>query len=185
MVCGGEPGWSCTNDEDALAGWFGVHWHRPAALDRLITEETFHGVDAHGLVELAAVARRFAGPVADPTHHGRQGIVLHDLSPGRLVPAALGMPQPLLDVLAGRAGVVAWRQQIDVHRAFSTPGASLVGQARSDVECDRKGFVVHHGSAFRSCAALPSRSNLRILRSASAWMRAMISVRGCSPNRCA
>jgi hypothetical protein len=46
----------------------------------------------------------------------RQGIVRNQLAPSLLVSACLGVREPSLDVLAGRAAGVARRQQVDVDR---------------------------------------------------------------------
>ena len=82
---------------------------------------------------------------AGPAHDGGKGIVAHDLAPGRLVRAVLGQVQPLLDVLAGGAGVVARRQAIHVHGALDPPAAGLVGQAGADLECDGEGLLHQDG----------------------------------------
>src|SRR6202008_1303116 len=65
---------------------------------------------------LPAVARGFAGVVADPAGDRRHRVVLED----RQVPVeealVLEVVQLLLDLLAGRAGVVARRGLVPVHR---------------------------------------------------------------------
>ena len=65
--------------------------------DCLVSEEPLDGVDPDRLVELAAVADRLAGVVADPPHDRRERVVLHELAPGALVAGAalLGLVQPL------------------------------------------------------------------------------------------
>ena len=78
--------------------------------------------------------------VADPAHDRRERVVLSQLPPGRLVVALLGVEQPLLDVLAGRAGLVARGQQVDLERLLGAPGPGVVGQARTEVEGDGKGL---------------------------------------------
>ena len=95
---------------------------------------------------VAAVAGGLARVVADPAHDGGERVVRHDLAPRRLVVALLGVVEPPLDVLAGRAGVVARRQQVHVDRPLGAPGAGLVGQAGADVQRDREGLV-HHCSS--------------------------------------
>jgi hypothetical protein len=42
--------------------------------DGLVAQEALDGVDADGLVELPAVARRLARVVADAAHHGGNGL---------------------------------------------------------------------------------------------------------------
>jgi hypothetical protein len=47
----------------------------PALLDGFVAEETFDRVDAHRVVELAAVAGAFAAVVADAAHDRRKRVV--------------------------------------------------------------------------------------------------------------
>ncbi len=183
VVGSGQARGARADDEHALAGRRRGHVDRPAPLDRLVAEEPLDRVDPDRLVDLHAVARGLTGVVADAPHHSGQRVVLHQLPPGGLVVAPLGVVEPLLDVLAGGAGVVARRQPIDVHRALDAPRAGLVGEARTDVERDREGLL-HHASPgpAGSSASRPKRS---MLRSARACRRAITSVRGVGENRCA
>ena len=128
VVGGGQAGGSRADDQHALTGRLALDGELPALPDRLIAEEALDAVDAHGLVEFAAVAGGLAGVVADAAHDGGQRVVLDELAPRRLVVAGLGVVEPLLDVLARRAGVVARRQAVDV-----LPGAP---RARS-LSCSR------------------------------------------------
>ena len=109
VVGGRQPGGAGSDDQDLLAGRRGIGLDGPALLDGLVPEEPLHRVDADGGVELGPVADRLARVVADPSHDRREGVVQHDLVPGAVVPVAalLALVQPLLDVLACRAGVVA------------------------------------------------------------------------------
>jgi len=141
---GGEAGRSRADHQHALAG-LGAGRGGPAALHRLVAEEALDGVDAHRLVELAAVAGGFASVIADAAHGGRHRVVLHQFAPGFLVVAGLCVEQPALDVFAGRAGVVAGRQAVDIHRPVRAPGAGAVGERGARVEGDGKRFV--HGSS--------------------------------------
>ena len=197
VVGGGQAGRAGADDEHALAGRLGVRGQAPALADRLVAEEALDAVDADGLVELRAVAGGLARVVADASHHGGQRVVLDELAPRRLVVAGLGVVEPVLDVLAGRAGVVARRQPVHVHGPLLAPGAGLVGEARADVQRDRE-RLVHHAppSPFASARAgraarmgspppSPSSPKRRMLRSAPAWMRAITSARGSGSNRCA
>ena len=162
------------DDEDALARAGRRRRDRPAAPDRLVAEEALDGVDPDGLVELAAVARRLARVVADAAHDRRQRVGLHDLAPATLVAALLGVVQPGLDVLPGRARVAAGRDALDVDGPLGAPRAGLVRTARADVQRDREGLLAHGASPKRA-----------MLRSARAWMRAMRSGRGSGLKRCA
>ena len=136
-----QAGGAGADDEHALAGRLGVHGQPPALADRLVAEEALDAVDAYGIVQLRAVAGGLAWVVADAAHHGGQRVVLDQLAPRRLVVAGLGVVEPLLDVLAGRAAVVARRQAVHIHGPLLPPGARLVGKARADVERDRKRLI--------------------------------------------
>ena len=87
----------------------------PALLVGAVAEKTFHRVDADRLIEHAAVAAVFAGVVADPAVYRRQRIVGDQRLPGLPEIAGLGVRQPGLDVLAGRAGMIAGRQHVHIH----------------------------------------------------------------------
>ena len=175
-----EAGRAGADDEHPPARGRGGHGHRPALLDGGVADEALDRVDADRLVELAAVAGRLAGVVADAAHDGGEGVVLHDPAPGTLVAgtALLGLVEPALDVLTRGAGVVAGRHPVRVDGTLGAPGARLVGPAGADVQGDRE-RLVHHSSPSGSS---PKRA---MLRSARAWIRATMSGRGWSPKRCA
>src|SRR6187455_225645 len=99
--------------EDALAGRR-ARGDRPAFLDGAVAEEPIERMNRDGLVEEAAVAGAFTGVIAGAAVGGRQRVLLHVLPPGALVVTRLREVEPGLDVLAGRTGVIAWRQMIDV-----------------------------------------------------------------------
>jgi hypothetical protein len=61
--------------------------------------------------------------------------------------------QPALDVLAGRALVVAGRQAVEIDRARGAPGAGVVGQRGAGVEGDGEGLV-HHANLLGQQAVL-------------------------------
>jgi hypothetical protein len=109
VVRGGQAGRAGADDEHAPAARGRRRIGPPALLDREIAEEALDAVDADRLVERPAVALRLARVVADPAHDRREGVVLHDPPPGALVAGAalLGLVEPALDVLAGRAAAVA------------------------------------------------------------------------------
>ena len=69
---------------------------------------------------------RFARVIADAAVRRRQRIVLHQRFPGSPVFARLRQREPGLDILAGRAGVVARRQQRHVVRQTRPEGACPV-----------------------------------------------------------
>ena len=103
------------DDQHALAARRGDRRH-PALLGRKIAEKALHGMNAHRIVELGPIAARLARMIADATVHGRQRVVAQDRLPGLAVLAGLRQIEPGLHVLAGRAGVVAGRQQVDIDR---------------------------------------------------------------------
>ena len=139
----GEPGGSGAHHQHVLAGRGGGLFELPAQLDRLIAEEALDGVDAHRLIDLAPVAGRLTGVVADAAHHGRHRIVLGERAPSLLVVAGFGVIEPALDVLTRRTGVVARRQTIQIERAVGAPATGLVGERGPDIEGDRE-RLVHH-----------------------------------------
>src|SRR5207302_8640057 len=102
VIGGREPGGPGAHDEHAHARERRDRPDLPALPDRLVAEEALDRVDSDRLVELAAVAGGLAWVVADPPHHRRKRVLLHDLAPGALVAggALLRVVQPLLHVLA-------------------------------------------------------------------------------------
>jgi len=55
---------------------------------------------------------------------------LHEFTPGALEVTGLRQRQPRLDILARRAGVVAWRQEVDVLGPARAQGARTFAVAR-------------------------------------------------------
>src|SRR5678816_3231138 len=166
MVRRGESRRSSADHQYMLAGRRLVDLEFPALLARFVAEETLDRVDADGLVERAAIARVFTGVITNPPHQRGQRIVLDQLLPRAMIFAALRIIEPALDILAGRARVIARRQAVDVDRPVVAPRTRMVGEAGSWIERDRERFF--H-------AALPVASpNLRTLRSAIAWIAAIV-----------
>ena len=99
-----------------------------------------------GAVQLAAIAGAFARMVADPAVHRRHRVVPHQRLPRLAILPGLRQPQPRLDVLARRAGVVAGRQQIDIDRMGGArrPGLAPVGHV--DQRAHVADAVVHVGA---------------------------------------
>ena len=113
----GEAARAGADDEHALARGRLVGRDRPAFLEGHVAQEAFDGVNAHRFVELAAVAGVLAGVVAHTAVDRGKGVVPDDDLPRVSIPAGLSLGQPRLDVLSGRAGVVAGRKAVDVERA--------------------------------------------------------------------
>ena len=129
MIGGGKSGRPGADHQHALAGFRFRRRETPIALDRLVAEEALDRIDADRLVDLRTVAGGLAGVIADAPHHGGQRIVLREHAPGVFVIAGFGVVEPGLDILAGRAGVIARRQAVDIDRPHGAPGAGLIGEA--------------------------------------------------------
>ena len=63
--------------EHALARALGIELRLPAMLPGRASQKALDGVDADGLVQLSAIARRLARVVADAAHDAGQRIVRH------------------------------------------------------------------------------------------------------------
>ncbi len=166
----GRPG---ADDEHVPAGRRRVDAHRPAMSDRLVAEEPLDRVDADGVVEVAAVAGRLARVVADPAHHGRKGVDLHDRAPGGLVAGTAGLREvePVADRLAGRARVAAGCGAVDVDRPLGAPGAGQVRSARAGAEGGGEGELRgHRAASSRSPKCAMERSAWRCNRATTSGM---------------
>src|SRR5207237_5535162 len=97
------------DDEHVLPRQRGRLVEGPAALDRLVAEKALDRVDADRLIDASAIALDLAGVIADPSHDRGEGVVLDQVTPRGFVVAGLRMEEPALDVLAGRAFLVARR----------------------------------------------------------------------------
>ena len=104
------------DDQDALAAGCRGDRRRPPLGERHVAEKALDRVDGDRRVELAAVAVRLARVIADAAVHRRHRVVLDDRLPGLAEPPGGGVGEPGLDVLAGGAGVVARRQEIQIDR---------------------------------------------------------------------
>ena len=153
MVRGSEPAGTGADDENSPAGGHRGRIRTPPFAQRPVAEKPFDRVDPDRLVHGGAVARRLAGVEAGATHDRRKRIVEHDLAPRRLVGTILGVVEPLLDVLPGRAGVVARWQAVHVDGSLHPPRSCPVGQARADVEGDGERLV--HQSPLSASSASP------------------------------
>jgi hypothetical protein len=88
--CGQSRG-SGTDNENALAT-FGLRGRKfPSKLQRFISEKALHRIDAHGLIDFAAVAGGLARVIADASHDRRQRIVFRQCMPRRFIVAGLGV----------------------------------------------------------------------------------------------
>ena len=92
--------------------------------------------------------------ITDAAHDGREGIVLDQGTPSRLVIAWFGVIEPALDILPGGTGVVARRHPVDVDRSFDPPGPGPIGMAGPNLERDGERKFLH---TFSSIASLSLR----------------------------
>src|SRR6266496_2471569 len=116
MVSRRETAWPSAYDEHALAGRWRLNWQLPAFFSGPVAEKPLDGVDADGAVEFLAIAVILARVVADAAVDSGQRIVFHQRQPRLAVAALPRMGEPSLNVLAGRAGIVAGRQEVDIGR---------------------------------------------------------------------
>ncbi len=124
VIGGGQPAGTGAYDQDALAARRTLDARRPAFARRHVAEEPLDRMDADRGIEVVAVTTGFARMVADPPMHRRQRVVAHDRVPGLPVFPRLRQIEPCLDVLAGWAGVIAGRHEVDIDRP---PGANRTG----------------------------------------------------------
>jgi hypothetical protein len=124
MIGGRQPARAGTDDQHALAGCEPVNRHRPVLRHCEVAQKPLNGVNTDGAVELPAIAAGFAGMIADTPVHCRQWIVADQRFPCGAVLSSLRQCEPRLDVLAGRAGGVAGRKQVDIDRMLMTNRAS-------------------------------------------------------------
>ena len=137
VIGGRQSARAGADDQDALAGG-SRHGHRPAFIQRHVTEEALDRVDRHRGVEFTAIAGGFAGVIADPPVRRRQRVVGYQGLPRAAILTCLRKRQPGLDVLPGGAGVIAGRLQRDV---VWQPGAERPGAVMKR-QIDRRGQIV-------------------------------------------
>ena len=132
MIGGRETARTSPDHKHALAGAWRFDRQGPFVPRREIAEKAFDCVNADGTVEILAITARFARVIADPAMHARQWVVPNERLPGLSKLGGLGEPQPGLDVLAGRAGDIARRQQIDIDRPLGPHRPRALLPARVD-----------------------------------------------------
>ncbi len=138
MIGGGQAGGAGADDQHAFAGRRRSRRIVPAFRRRTIAEEALHRVDRHRRVHFAAIAAGFARMIADPAMSGGQRVVGYQQFPRVAVFPGLGQREPALDVLAGRAGIVAGRPQVGPYRVT---GAERTG-APVERQVDNRSQVV-------------------------------------------
>ncbi len=151
VVGGGKPARPGADDQHPLAAVRGRRVKRPAALKREIAEEPLDTVNRNGAIEAGAVAGALAGVVTHPAVDRGHRIVADQLPPRPFMIPRLGVGQPGLDVLPGRAACVARRQQVDVDGTLLAHGA-------------RAGLAVQQIRQRRKVLSLWSQRHIRTLR---------------------
>jgi hypothetical protein len=117
-----QPARATADHQHPLAARRCRRLERPVMLARQIAEESLHRVDRDGAVEVRPITAGFARVVAHPSMDRGKRVVVHEHAPGSLVLSRLHLGKPLLDVLPGRTGRVAGRQEIHVDRALGPNG---------------------------------------------------------------
>ena len=128
---------SGADDEHALARRGTRGSDGPSLLERHVAEEPLDRVDADRLIDVLAVARVLARVIAHAAVHRRHRIVADDDVPGLAIAAGLRLGEPGLDVFAGRAGVVARRQAIDVERPHRADRRPMTSGSRASIFATR------------------------------------------------
>jgi len=106
----------------------------PAVLQRQVTKKPLDCVNADGAVGKGPIADVFTRVIADSSVNRGQRVVPHEFLPGGLVLPFLRQCQPGLDILTGRARIVARRKKIDINRppgAQRTRALVVPGQVRA------------------------------------------------------
>ena len=100
-------------------------------------------MNAHRRIQLLPIAGHLAGVIADPPMHRWHRIVAGYHLPGFSESALGGEGKPRLDVLPGRASLIAGRKEIKVNRTLRTiwAGAAFVPKVRWSGQVRR--FVFH------------------------------------------
>jgi hypothetical protein len=123
VVGGRKPARPGADDQHPLAAAGRRRIKRPPPLKREIAEEPLNAVNRYGAVEIGSVADALARVIADPAVDRRHRIVADQLPPRPFMVPCLGVGQPGLNVLPGRAARIARWQQVDVDRSLLAHGA--------------------------------------------------------------
>jgi hypothetical protein len=136
MIGCGQTAWASANDQHSLAAWRSVDLERPAFFCGQVAQKSLYGVYANRTVQLLAIAVIFARVVANPPVYRGHGIVADERFPSVPMLSSLNQGKPLLNVLAGRAGMIAGWQEIDIERSARAHWSSA--QLRDQVDDRRK-----------------------------------------------
>ena len=159
VVGGAKPARARADDQHPLAGRRRRRIEHPPVLDRHVAEEPLDRVDRDGAVEQRPVAGVLARVVADAPVDGGERVVGDDRAPRVLEPPRLDVSQPGLDVLARRAGDVARRQEVDVHRLLDPLGAGC-RCCRREVRDPRQVWSIRrHPHKHATAGAVPPSGN--------------------------
>ena len=86
-------------------------------------------MNADGLIQLAPITGGFTRVITHATMNRREGILFHNFPPGLFIFPLLRLIQPVLNIFAGRAALIAGRKVINIDRTHRPPVARMVGQA--------------------------------------------------------
>jgi hypothetical protein len=155
MIGGRQSAGSGVDNQHPLVAGRRVDRELPVSDRGKIAEKPLDGMDADGPVECRTVAGAFARVIADAAVNGRQRVVPHQGLPGGAEPARLGECEPGLDVLAGRAGVVVRRQQLDIDRPAGPDRPRALSEAGIEEWRDVAALLLHDFPSTRSDCAVP------------------------------
>ena len=116
VVSGRHARGTRADDQNVFPGFDGRCRQLPATLEGLVAEKVLDRIDADRRIKLAAVAGALASVVTDPSHDRRERVVFRQMPPGVFVVTGFGVEEPALDILAGRALLVAGWQAVKIDR---------------------------------------------------------------------
>jgi len=87
-------------------------------------------MNAHGTVGEGTITNVLARVVTDAAVNRGQRVIFNQLTPRALVVSGLGERQPRLNILAGGAGIIAGRQEINIFRPARAQRARTFTVAR-------------------------------------------------------
>ena len=114
MIGGGKTARPRADDQHPFSARRRIDWERPVLGRGEVAEIPLDRMNLDGGIDRAAIARALAGVIADATVHRRQRVIADEGVPGGAKLSCLRKGKPSLDVLSGRASIVAGRQEVDI-----------------------------------------------------------------------